>query len=133
MRLIHGKTRAEARRYLMARVVKTGGHWMWVGPTRQGRYTETPVLRWCKDYDTRPPMVHSAIVSYVLAHGALPPRMYVVPTCGEMMCINPDHLKPATRGERLAAMLEFGMRSRAPSPSSALGVWGCSIFHPVKP
>ena len=65
------------------------GCWIWhgatlkVGPSRKAY----PSMRAGKK------VTYARKVSYTLAHGELPQGTWLMMTCGDRMCVNPDHME----------------------------------------
>jgi len=65
-----------------AKIVIVGEHWAWAGGYVRGR----PYCWWRGGWGP------AARVSWIVAHGEIPPGMYVRHACDGDYCLNPDHL-----------------------------------------
>lgn len=64
-------------------VIKSNGCWLWLGPLNSKRYPK--IVMNGKDYQ-----VHRML--YEQLHGALAPRTQLDRTCGNVLCVNPEHI-----------------------------------------
>jgi hypothetical protein len=85
--------------------VKADGCWMWTGSTRQG-YGQI----WTSSVDGERSLLSAHRAMYEVKVGPIPAGHDVdhrchdvtcVPPCLHRLCVNPDHLKPATRGDNI--------------------------------
>lgn len=79
------------------RVDKTGDCWLWTGPVKRDGGGKFTVGR----KSLRP-----AVASYQLCLGPVPRRRIVLASCGNRLCVNPDHLVLAEAKERTALMVQ---------------------------
>jgi len=56
-------------------------------------------------------------VSYVLAHGQVPPGLWVLHSCDNPLCVNPSHLYAGTRSQN---MKDAFLRGRVTIPNTKL-------------
>ena len=76
-----------------------GGCWDWIGSLHNDRYAA-----W--NTGGRQIKVHRA--SYLLSVGPIPKKRFVVHSCGNRKCVNPDHLKLVTHKGLYQHNLERG-------------------------
>lgn len=77
--------------------VDRGDHWMWTGARngRQGQFSYR--------HDGRRRRLPAHHIAWLLAGHELPAKpLRVFPTCGEDLCVHPDHLKIGTQAEQFA-------------------------------
>jgi len=81
---------------LIDRTEEVGDCFLWTGSTSGGNPTYTPHGKTCT-------LVRRAM--FELAGGVLKPRVPLITTCGEKLCIHPEHIKPSSTKEigKLAA------------------------------
>ncbi len=77
--------------------------WLWTGACDQDGYGEIYA-------DGRHERTHR--LAYVLAHGAIPPGMFVLHSCDVPACVNPDHLRLGTHAENMLDMMARDRQSR---------------------
>lgn len=90
---------------LMSRTIQAGDCLEWTGHISRSGYG----LVW---HDGKNRIVHR--VSCELHHGPIPAGFHVMHTCDNRRCINPEHLRAATRQENMADMFQKN-RHRVPS------------------
>lgn len=86
---------------LMSRVVQhPDGCWEWSGPTVGGysRVGNVP--------GATPKNVYGHIVSYEHHVGEVPEGMFVLHSCDNRRCVNPDHLRTGTRQDNMNDKVE---------------------------
>jgi len=103
------------KRFLAA-VAKTDTCWLWTGATN-GHYGKIGV---------NGKTVPAPRVAYTLFRGPIPPGMFVLHSCDNPLCVNPEHLRTGTHRENMRDMAERG-RARNPAFTQT----HCSRGHPL--
>lgn len=85
---------ARLQRQLLGRVRQNGDCWLWSGQVSNSGYGRTMIVE--NDGGTR--MVSAQTASYLAFIGPIPPGQLVIQSCGDRLCINPDHLRLLTPG-----------------------------------
>jgi hypothetical protein len=80
-----------------------GPCWLWLGPRDRDGYGLTPRLGG---------EARAHRVSWVLAHGPIPPGRWVLHRCDTPGCVNPAHLFLGTTRENTADMVAKGRQAR---------------------
>lgn len=102
----HAKGTPEERLYQRIRIVPDGC-WEWLGnrlPRGYGQISVKENGRWTMRYAHR--------VSYEVHHGPIPEGLYVLHSCDNPPCVNPDHLRIGSAAENMAEMKERGRSGR---------------------
>jgi hypothetical protein len=76
------------REFFFERIRLDGDCWTWTGALLRGRPTMNTLV------DGRPRTMAPRRFCWEFHKGAVPPRMNVVPTCGNKLCVAPNHLAP---------------------------------------
>jgi hypothetical protein len=84
---------------IRARCTECGDCWEWERAISNGRY---PTLR----YKGR--VINARRAVFEMAGGKLQPKSFVVVTCGNARCLNPDHLKQVTQKAHLTKVAALG-------------------------
>ena len=90
-------TRAQERLLASVRKNADTGCWEWAGQVSNSGYGRTML----RDADGSTRMQSAHLASYELFIGPIPPHRQVRQSCGNRLCINPDHLElidPAANG-----------------------------------
>jgi hypothetical protein len=107
-----------------AKVNKGGGCWTWTAAKNPDGYG-----RFCVDYK----MEYAHRVSYALTHGTVGEGMDVDHTCYNKSCVNPAHLRAATRKQntenREGAQSNSRSGVRGVSWSKVGKKWRASVKH----
>ncbi len=82
------------------------GCWLWTGSLFRGGYGQ---FRSGPD-----PAAHRT--AWVIAHGSIPDRLYVLHRCDVRCCVNPEHLFLGTHADNMADMVAKGRSPRGPRP-----------------
>ena len=88
----------------MAAVTKTDTCWLWTGATN-GRYGHIQV---------NGKTAVAPRVAYTLFRGPIPQGLFVLHSCDNPLCVNPEHLRTGTHRENMRDMVERG-RARNPA------------------
>ena len=91
-----GPQRRTVRERIEPRIVKGDGCWAWLGGHDNKGYS---VLRVRSGGSERTVLIHREVLSWTL--GPLPPYMDVDHVCHNPACVNPDHLRLATRKQNI--------------------------------
>jgi hypothetical protein len=86
-----------------SKVEKTDGCWFWRAAKTYNNYGRF-------NYKGRIMGAHQ--VSYILAHGDIPDKLWVLHTCDHRDCVNPEHLFLGTRQENMDDMAAKGRSAR---------------------
>ena len=109
---------------LWARVEKTDTCWVWVGKRDRLGYARLGV-------NQRMTYVHR--ISYELEYGPIPDGFEVDHICHNRSCVNPDHLRLATRKQNIenlsGAMRTSKSGIRGVSWRKASGKWEARVGH----
>lgn len=100
-----------------AKVKKTGTCWLWTGHVSKSGYGRFRVKGYAES-------AHR--VSYEISIGAIPEGLDVDHVCRQKSCVNPDHLRAATRKQNMEN------RSGAQKNNLSSGVLGVSWNKPAK-
>lgn len=99
---------------IRAKCIDDAGCWLWQGTT-----SASGMPRMC--YEGKPDQIVRRLIERHRTGQPIPPGVVVSPTCGNPMCVNPDHLKARTIAEARAAAAERGAYlNRARMRKSAL-------------
>lgn len=89
-----------------SKVDKSDDCWLWTGSIRADGYGSFAP-------HVQPDRAHR--VSWMMAHGAIPPKMEICHTCDVRACVRPDHLWLGSKAENMADAARKG-RARNPNP-----------------
>lgn len=78
-------------------VAVPGECWLWTGGTRPNGYGRIKIKR--KFWATH-------CLAYELAHGPIPPGLFVLHSCDVRLCVNPAHLHVGTHQQNMNEMKE---------------------------
>ncbi len=111
-------------RRFWSKVNKAGECWTWTAAKNSDGYG-----RFCVDYK----MEYAHRVAYTLTHGAIGASMDVDHTCYNKSCVNPSHLRPATRKQntenREGAQSNSRSGIRGVSWSRVAKKWQAQVKH----
>lgn len=98
----------EGKELFWSLVDKSGGPdscWVWMGPFRANGYGE--VLSLCsKKY------IPAHRASMIITHGSISPKMIILHSCHNRLCVNPSHLREGTHKENMEDMVSSGRSAR---------------------
>lgn len=86
------------------KVQKTSGCWLWTGFCMRSGYGK--IRRGGKGQG----LLLAHRLSYEMHHGPIGPRMFVMHTCDNPRCVNPDHLKQGTPQDNMLDMISKGRK-----------------------
>lgn len=89
---------------LLSRINKTETCWLWTGHCDQNGYGRLLIGPNRKD------MAHR--LSYTLFIGPIPDGLYLLHSCDNPTCVNPDHLRPGTHDNNMNDMVIRGRSLR---------------------
>ena len=120
--------RATLRERIEAKILKGDGCWVWNGQHDRNGYSVLHVGSGTPE--DRTVMVHREVLAWSV--GALPPRMDVDHICHNPGCVNPDHLRLASRKQNVENFA--GLRSDNTSGYRGAylrkdGRWVASVGH----
>ena len=90
-------------RWFLARVNKTPRCWVWRGSTNDSGYGRV----WD---DTYRKTFRAHRLAYAMWVGPITPHDVICHTCGNRLCVNPDHLYAGTAEQNVLDMLEDGTK-----------------------
>lgn len=82
----------ELKHRLMAKILKTDSCWIWTASIDGKGYGQIA-------YNGKPHRAHR--ISYEIFKGVIPAGLDLDHLCRNRLCVNPEHLEPATRSENL--------------------------------
>ncbi len=97
----------DIKRFMLKIEVRTfgkyAGCWIWIGSIRKDKRTEvTPYGKFSLGPRKTQRTIHAHRVSYAIFNGSVPEGMDVDHLCLNQGCVNPDHLRVATREDNAA-------------------------------
>jgi hypothetical protein len=118
-----GQEREEIEKRFWAKVEKTTDCWTWKGAKKSKGYGELNIRHYPHD-------AHR--ISWELANGPIPEKMWVLHRCDNPSCVNPNHLWLGTVLENNRDMF-FKKRNKSTGRSTHILPTHCKNGHPFSP